>query len=241
MTAPASAPASAPVNTPVDAPVNTPVDAPAGAPARPPAAAAPVRKTAAERRREIVQAALDLACEHGPENVSTGMIAEHLGLTQPAIYKHFRHKEDIWAAAAEGLAEKVRENIATAGQGDRDPVARLRALVLAHLDLIGRNPALPELMTMRAAPPARSSFRATIRGVMLELREAFERAIAQGVASGALRRDLEPADAAQLLLGLIQSLALRVLVSRDRGVFRRDGARLLELLLSCFSASGEKT
>ncbi|MCF6234411.1 MAG: TetR/AcrR family transcriptional regulator [Rhodobacteraceae bacterium] len=200
---------------------------------------APARKTTGDRRYEIVQAALDLAHEHGPGNVSTGMIAGRLGLTQPAIYKHFRRKEDIWATAAQVLAEKVAENLAFARQAHSGPVNRLRCLVLAHLNLVEQTPALPELMTMRDGGREHGGFQGTILVAMSGFRQTLEREVALAIKTKVFRGDMNPADAAQLVLGLIQSMVLRMLVSRNTGVFRADGERLLDLLLDGFMAKGD--
>jgi AcrR family transcriptional regulator len=199
----------------------------------------PIRKSTADRRRDIERAALDLAHEHGPGNVSTGMIAARLRLTQPAIYKHFPRKEDIWHAVAESLAEKISANVSAAPQAHGDPVDCLRHLVLEHLRLVEKNPALPEVMTMRGSGREHGAFQGTIQTAMAGFRLALEREVARAMKTSVFRRDMDMADAAQLILGLIQSLVLRMLVSRNTGVFRDDAERLLELLLNGFMAKGE--
>src|SRR5690606_30451293 len=84
-----------------------------------------IRKTASDRRAEIADAAMSLAADVGPGQVSTGMIAERLGLTQPAIYKHFSRKDDIWLAVADHLTELIARNIARAAVAPLSPDARL--------------------------------------------------------------------------------------------------------------------
>jgi AcrR family transcriptional regulator len=51
-----------------------------------------------ERRNEIVQAVLDLAGEDGPDAVTTQAIADRIGVTQGALFRHFPDKEAIWLA-----------------------------------------------------------------------------------------------------------------------------------------------
>lgn len=201
---------------------------------------AAIRKPTGDRRAEIERAALDLAYEHGPARVSTGMIAARLGLTQPAIYKHFPSKDEIWCNVARRLAGRIGENMSLVGQARMAPVASLKQLVLTHLGLVAHNPAMPELMTMRGKSEGQLLFQGTIRKAMAGFHRALEQYVLRAVANGDFRRDLDAADAAALILGLIQSLVLRMLVTRDPGILRKDGERLLDLLLQGFGATGDR-
>ncbi len=200
----------------------------------------PARKTGADRKREIEKVALELAYLHSPGNVSTGMIASRLGLTQPAIYKHFRRKEDIWCAVSNSLAKKIRENITLAAEARMTPVSNLKQLVLAHLALAAQNPAMPELMTMRGDAPGLAAFQKPILKAMAAFRQELEVLVSRAVDAKVFRENLDAQDAALLIMGLIQSLVLRMLVKRNSEILQKDGARLLDLLLTGFMHTGEE-
>ena len=65
------------------------------------------RKPSRDRQKDILRATLDLAFEVGPDHVTTGMIAKRLGLSQPAIYKHFPKKVDIWQGVSDSLCVQI--------------------------------------------------------------------------------------------------------------------------------------
>ena len=48
-----------------------------------------------DRKAEIINATLELASEYGLAAVSMNQIAEKLGITKPALYKHFASREEI--------------------------------------------------------------------------------------------------------------------------------------------------
>lgn len=56
------------------------------------------RLSTEQRQDEIVRATMDLVGEQGVEQVTTQAIADHIGLTQGAIFRHFASKEAIWLA-----------------------------------------------------------------------------------------------------------------------------------------------
>jgi AcrR family transcriptional regulator len=194
-----------------------------------------VRKTAADRQAEIARAALSLAFDVGPSQVSTGMIADRLGLTQPAIYKHFPRKQDIWLAVTDQLSARIAQNIARAATAPIAPDMRLRMLIMDHLEVVRENPALPDIMVMRDAGEAQGELRSRMQANMGKLRIALIENVRSALAQGIFRDTVDPADAATLLLGIIQSLVLRMLMARDPQILLQDGERLLNLQLAGFS------
>lgn len=55
----------------------------------------------------IVEAAMDIAEDKGIDGVTTAALAGRLEFTEAALYRYFKSKEDIIAAAATHLAERI--------------------------------------------------------------------------------------------------------------------------------------
>lgn len=199
------------------------------------------RKPAEDRKAEIVQAALDLAFEAGPDRLTTGMIADRLGLTQPAIYKHFKNKEDIWQGVADSLCDLIVANIARSSDTSTTPEGRLRQLVLGHLRLVRDNPALPQIMVMRDPSEAQSASLTQIRAAMSGFRDNLIDTIRQAQSTGRFRADIGAADGATLIFGIIQGLVLRLLLTRDPEILLREGERLLDLQFSLLTENGDSS
>ncbi len=189
---------------------------------------------AGTRREEIIRAALELAAEVGPENVSTGMIAARLGISQPALYKHFRNKRNIWAAIGEDIAGRIAANLARVQAEIASPVGRIRRQVLDHLRLIVEIPALPDMVLLRCHDASLAPLRERVLGAMSGFHARLSAEVASAVRCGRFAPGTDPDDAAGLLLGLIQNLVLRMILSGKRGDPVKDGARMLELLLRAF-------
>ena len=198
-----------------------------------------VRKPSDDRKAEILKATLDLAFQVGPDNVSTGMISARIGLSQPAVYKHFPSKGDIWRAIGEKLSARIAKNVRVGVQGGLDPLDRLRNLILKHFDLVVETPALPEIMITRDPTSALSEAQRRIQAAMGEFRQAMTTEFEAAKNSGMLRTGLHTADGVTLLFGVIQSLLLRLIVTRDPTPLIQDGKRLLDLQLSLYTRQGE--
>lgn len=62
-----------------------------------------------DTRERIHEAALDLFADLGYERTTMQQIADRLGITRPALYYHYRSKQDILAAVHRELAASVDE------------------------------------------------------------------------------------------------------------------------------------
>ena len=63
-------------------------------------------------RDEILDAALTVFSEKGYEGALLRDIAASLGITKPALYKHFASKEALWNAMIDSVEQYYGENIA---------------------------------------------------------------------------------------------------------------------------------
>lgn len=198
------------------------------------------RKSTDNRKAEILTATLDLAFEVGPDHVTTGRIAKRLGLTQPAIYKHFPKKEDIWGAVADIICKRITQNAEIGRTQDGTPSDRLRRMIMSHLHLVAEYPALPEIMVTRDPTGRLTETRQRILAAMFGFRDTLIACCEELRAAGQLRDGLRPEDSATLLVGLIQSLVLRLILTRDTGHLLDEGERLLNLQLSLFDREGHQ-
>ncbi|HEY9057264.1 MAG TPA: TetR/AcrR family transcriptional regulator [Aurantimonas sp.] len=195
-----------------------------------------VRKSAAERKAEILEATLKLADELGPDRLSTEAIARAVGLTQPGIFRHFPTKQAIWEAVAAKITEKMVGGWRTVLDRGGTPADRLRGLIGFQLRLIQATPAIPAILFSRELHAENDILRKSVLAVMNRLHAAIAREIAAAQEQQMFRREIEPDDAAYLVLGLIQGLAVRWSLSGRSFRLADEGIRLLEVQIGLFTA-----
>lgn len=191
-----------------------------------------IRKTAQERKLEIIVATLQLANEQGPARLSIESIARKVGLTQPGVLRHFSTKQNIWKAVAGHLIKIMLERWDKALSDNETAQGRLRAVVKVQLSLIQSVPAIPEIILSREMHSNNQILRNTFAQQLGRLHGIITDQISQ---TKGLRKGLNTNDAAFLIIGMIQGLALRWIISGQAFNIVTEGERLLELLLSGFS------
>lgn len=194
----------------------------------------PERKPADERKTEIVAAMLRLADELGPDRLTTQSVADAVGLTQPAIFRHFSTKQDLWLAVAVMISDHLRTAWADALKTSNDPGTRIEALILAQLHQIEIMPAIPSILFSRELQVENDDLRKSVLALMTELLVLLASELTRGQTAGVFRTDLPAKDAALLLVSLVQGLAIRWTLGQHGFALVPEGRRLLEAQLRLF-------
>jgi TetR/AcrR family transcriptional regulator len=71
---------------------------------------------AEERRAATVEAVIELAAGHDPGEITTTAIAQHMNVTQGALFKHFPTKDAILAAVMTWVADRLLNRVDRAAQ-----------------------------------------------------------------------------------------------------------------------------
>jgi len=191
------------------------------------------------RQREIVAAVLALARERGPDAITTQAIAERIGVTQGAIFRHFADKEAIWLAVFAWVRAALGAVFAAAVAKADTPLARIEQAFLAHVAFIAANPGVPRVMFHELQYPGDTPARMEVRAMMGEYRKQLALLFKQAVAAGELPADLDTALAPVLFIGAVQSLVIQAALGGDEAGMTKRARRMLPLLLHGY-CGGEK-
>lgn len=191
-----------------------------------------IRKSAVERKEEIVEATLTLAHEVGPDRITTEAIASRVGLTHAAIFRHFPRKQDIWDAALGWLREAMLRRWGDSQAGCASAEERLKAVLGAQLRFIGAVPALPAILLSRELGGGSPVTRRATLGLMAEFRRTLAAIVAAGQDSGELLNAPDPEQAANLLIAVVQGTAVRWLISDQSFDLLAEGLGVIDLALS---------
>ncbi len=162
------------------------------------------RKTGSERREEIVRAVLEIVGEGGLSALSTAALAERVGLTTGAIFRHFASMDEV-------LMETVRRGVARIETVYPDPrlppVERLVGLMRNRAELLGSEPGMAWLVrsdeARLALPPEALRYLETL---VRHSRSFLLDALEEGMRDGSIRDDLDPDQLLVPLMGTLQAL-----------------------------------
>ncbi|MDO9467606.1 MAG: TetR family transcriptional regulator, partial [Thiobacillus sp.] len=104
------------------------------------------RLGADERREEIIRVTLELAAKQGVDDVTTQDMAQAMGVTQGAVFRHFPSKNAIWLAVMQWVRDRLMTVLSRAAAQGHDPLDALQRMFFAHIDFIAGHPAIPRVL-----------------------------------------------------------------------------------------------
>ncbi len=186
-------------------------------------------------RGEILAAAREILEESGTEEAMTlRATARVAGITAPAIYAHFAHREEMVEAVVAASFDEFAAEVLAGMDGIEDPDRRLREACRAYVDYAHRHPATYRVIFTRHRPAEMPGVAAAAGGVFA----VFVDLLAERDAARGARRDAKT-DATLLWLGMHGLASLPPSHPRfswpDQGLLIDE---LLERLTGTASASG---
>ncbi len=166
-------------------------------------ATAQLRFSAAGRREQILEVATGLFARQGFQGTTTKQIAEHAGVTDGLIFRHFASKEDLYWAVIErkidaaAPRERMRQMLRVAGT-DVEVLAGLAAEILQRR---AKDQTLSRLLLYSALENHRLSQR-FFRTYVAEYYNVLAEYIRQRIAEGRFR-PVDPLLAARGFLGMV--------------------------------------
>lgn len=190
-----------------------------------------IRRSTADRRAGIVAAVLELAAGRSPGAITAADIAQAIGLSQGAVFKHFPNKDAIWLAAIDWVAERLLAELAAAEEGAASPVEGLRRVFQAHVRFVVAHPGVPRLLFHELQQPADTPVKLRVRGILESYRRLLARLLAAAARAGQIPRDLDREAAAMLFVGSIQGLVVQSLLAGDTQRMSAEAERVFAIYL----------
>jgi AcrR family transcriptional regulator len=160
------------------------------------------RKSAEERRGQILREAARCFGTRGFRGTTTRDVAAAVGITEAALYRHFPGKEAIYAAILDARMA-VPEVIAALGPAarERDDQRVFTGLASAIFDSVEADPSFLRLL-LYSALEGHEMARPFYETRMRRLREFLTRYVARRMRDGAFRAG-DPALAARAFMGMV--------------------------------------
>jgi AcrR family transcriptional regulator len=171
----------------------------------PPRPGRTARKPAEDRRREIADAALHVIAAQGRGRFTALAIAEEVGLSDAALFRHFPTKDAIVDAAIDRVEELLFEGFPPV---DPDPIVRLGAFFRRRIAVIREHPGISPLvvseeLAKEGSPGALERVAGFRRRSMAFVRSCLAEADRDGLLAPGLRGE----EACVVVLGSILALA----------------------------------
>ncbi|NOZ93842.1 MAG: TetR/AcrR family transcriptional regulator [Acidobacteria bacterium] len=190
------------------------------------------------RQTEILDRTLELVRTGGLGGLTTKKIAERVGFSEAALYRHFPTKQTLVLGLMDRLEEMlVQPARQIAAEGDLPVVQRLERIVLHHVRLIREQNSLPILLLAEASASDDPELLGRMRSIFHGYLSVLEGLIREGQTAREVASAVEPDCLALALLGAPAAMAIRHRLLPDARAEDRFEDQLVPFLLEALTTA----
>jgi AcrR family transcriptional regulator len=158
------------------------------------------------RRAQIIEAARRLVIRHGSEHVTVRRIAQEVGFSEAAVYRHFASKKDVLLLLLENIEEGLLEDLRVEVKGAYSPLEILALKLQRHLSAVEQRRGLTFLVIAEIISLGDKKLNQRTAVIIARYVDYLRGQLAEAVEAGEVRAGLDLEAAATLIFGLVQGL-----------------------------------
>lgn len=162
-----------------------------------------------ERQEQIINTSIKLIAHHGIQTMTIKNIAREIGVSEPAIYRHFASKADIIYTIMEYFDHYSLEVCETIENSTEDPIARMDIFFQNRYRFFADHPELTKVMFSEEAFQYDPQLSRKIMYIMHQHRNILLTIIEKGQMDGLIRTDIGFDHLFHIVIG-----SMRLLVDR---------------------------
>jgi len=164
------------------------------------------RKSIEERKEEVFYVISQIITEKGLSEVSTVEVAKRLGVSQPAIYKYFKNKDEMIIYYLKHLKDLLKDVLKKAEKG-KNTEEKIRIILTEHFRLLERTKILPRVVFSDVVYLGDPDKRLNLKDAVFFYRDGIKEIISDGIKKGEIK-DIDPEFGARVIIGIILSSTL---------------------------------
>lgn len=187
------------------------------------------------RKLEILLAARTLVFTEGAARLTMRRVGEAVGITEPAVYRHFRNKEDLLRALIEFMFEGWEEKLVALTRLKIPASEKLIKLGKIHLTHLIDHQFNPILLLSEAHVEGQPGITSVMLAKGKRIAEVMDSILHEGCAAGEFAADLNITSASLAVFGVLQGSLIRWTLSRSTRGLASDLEGALRLILKGLS------
>lgn len=184
------------------------------------------------RQIEIMEAATNRIDQHGIQNLTIKNLAADIGISEPAIYRHFKSKNEILLNLLEYLRIEIKGRLKNIKDSPNISAGdELRQVFSAQLGSFESNPAIVSVIFAESI----FHFEEKLSSKVLEIMNLMQKYVIENIENGQTRgqysKVIKPNTLTTLIVGGMRMTVLKWKVSGHKSNLVKDGNSVLEGLL----------
>jgi len=165
------------------------------------------RKSTAIRKQQIIDAARKLIIKKGSEHLTVRAMAKEVGLTEAAIYRHFKSKREILSFLMDHIMDTMLQDVERTTGDNASSLDTIDQALKHHLSEIEQRKGMSFQIIAEIISLGDKKLNRDVYEKLNVYIDRLKHLLAEGVRSGQIRGDVDLEASSLLLFGMIQGLA----------------------------------
>lgn len=161
------------------------------------------------RQQEIIEASLELISTIGIQGFTIKNLAKKIGITEPAIYRHYENKISIMIAILDFFKEQSESVFVTQLDDSDSSLERIKKIFQGHFNAFEKNPSLVNVVFAEEIFRNEPILQEKIADIMNRNNKIIKAIVVEGQAKGEIKTEVESKYLTVVILG-----SLRMMVKR---------------------------
>ncbi|MCB5259486.1 MAG: TetR/AcrR family transcriptional regulator [Candidatus Cloacimonetes bacterium] len=192
-----------------------------------------------KRQMEIVKAAIQVIAQQGYEKLTTKKLAQSIGVTDAALYRHFESKKELIRMVLCYFEQVSCEVIQRINSLQISPLEKVSRFVLDRYEIFENDPDLAMVMFSEELFKNDPSFEENLLSIMHIHRDEVMGYIMQGQRIGQIRENLNPMHLFRMIVGSMRLLVTQWNMSRHAFDLKAEGKSLLNTIIQLIEVKNE--
>lgn len=185
-----------------------------------------------DRQLEIMGAAMDRIDKHGVQNLTIKNLAADIGLSEPALYRHFTSKNEILLSLLTNILFEIKSRVSEISL-DKDATAgdELKAIFKSQLNAFMDKPSIISVIFAESIFHFDKTLKEKVSEIMELMQGLVKSNIQKGQEEGLYRTMINAATITTIVTGGMRMAVLKWKISGNKSNLLKDGMIVLEGIL----------
>lgn len=174
------------------------------------------------RQKEIIAVARNIIVNRGMKSLTVRQIANDLGITDGALYRHFKSKKEILALMIDDIEETLLSVIKEEVDKNWNPLNRLEAVFFSHLSYAEQRRGTSFLVINETLGIKDKGLESKMSAVLKKYLSMIKDILNEGIKKGDFVKDTDVDAASIVFFGLVQSAITFWSLSGQKSMLNHD-------------------
>jgi len=185
-----------------------------------------------DRQIEIMEIATRIIDRQGIQELTTKNLAAEIGLSEAALYRHFKSKNEIMLGLLDYFILEMKERVSLiAAKKDSTPSELLKAIFTSQLKTFAQKPAIVSVIFSEGIFQFNKELMKKVSGMMEMMQVEIDAIVKRGQQEGSFRDFAVPATVSTIIMGSMRLAVMKWKVFGRNTDLVKEGNKVLNGVL----------